>query len=177
MQNNRIQFMLVLFLLALGACCTRHQVPKEIEVFPKEDLKVIIDSFAMQNQCSYCIYEIFIDKTAPNHSNILITMGKYPLTDEENKYENQQSLLVTYSQGIKFHIYSGVERYFSNDVHHDRNKDTKLTEYEYKQEIWWVVDSAGNLKVRKIDLAYPFQTWSYKNYGTLDELSQILRPK
>lgn len=175
MQNNIIQTVIISLLLISGVCCTRHSRPKEVVFFPKENLKNFIDSFAKIYRCHDCVYEIYIDKTNPHDVNILITRAKHSLTEDENIFQNQQPLVTTYSQGIRFNIYSGIERYFSQTETTDLMKEKGVI-YDDERIIWRIIDSMGVLNVRKIDLAYPFLTPSYRNMLYLEPISDFMEP-
>lgn len=152
---------LVIYFILIISCisCIHHDQVKKEEVqnlYTKGNMQILLDSFLRENKSPGDIYEIYIDKIDPNNCNIYLYSGKKSLTENENSYERQVPLSYTIIQGVKFDIYSGVERYFSYVP------DTTVGERHRVGinsigEGWFISDSSGIFTIQKEKInIYPF---------------------
>jgi hypothetical protein len=130
-------------------------------LIPKENIKVLLDSFVLQNKNNNYIYEIYIDKQDPNNYNLLFYAGEKSLTEKENEAYKQIPVANVVIRGVKIFIYSGVEHYFTSSG--QINIIEKKISKENKQITWAIKDSSGIITYYKIDVGYPFIPLPLKN--------------
>jgi hypothetical protein len=151
---------LCLISLCFACSCSEKEVLncKNI-LIPRENIQVLLDSFVKENKNDKYIYELYIDKLDPDNSNLILYAGEKSLTYKENQEFNQSALLSVIISGIEIKIYSGLERYFYNNVQdslpQDFNNDTMGT-------MWAVKDSLGIISSYKIYGGYPFLPFPLK---------------
>ncbi|WP_395074837.1 hypothetical protein [Flavobacterium sp.] len=99
---------------------------------------------------------MYIDKKDPHNYTIMLHSGESYLTNEENNDNNQEIVnSIHTSSGVKFFIYSGIERYFSYELSKNQ-QNGNLNIYKGDDKIWVIEDSFGKLTVTKRQFVYPF---------------------
>lgn len=145
---------LMIGIIFLFSCLRKGK--EENSLMPKKEIQAILDSFVQENRNKhYTIYELYINKLDPDNCEMILYAGSESLTQEENKYYNQQSLTSVVSQGVKINIYSGVERYFENSL----SKETNHLQKNSKNSgtLLAIKDSLGSLHTYEIiSTVYPF---------------------
>lgn len=111
---------------------------------PEENIKVLLDSFLVENNKKDSIYELYIqritpwryDKFEPTITEITIYGGRYPFGSEKRKKEPKMAVRV---DNVTFFVYSGIENYFSTNYKYaeDYMKD------EPYGNVWYIRDSAN----------------------------------
>lgn len=129
-------------------------------LIPKENIKILLDSFVLQNKNSAYLYELYIDKQGPDNCDLLLYAGEKSLTEKENEARQQAPIASFMTQGVRIFIYSGVERYFTNQ---QTECNTEKIKSKGNNEIMWAIkDSCGSLTSYKIDGGYPFISFPRK---------------
>ena len=130
----------------------------EKKLYPNEELRAILDSFAFENKKLDSICEIYIDNILPEFTSIIIYSGHGSCTGGENIYYNQRPLGYTEISGVRFRIFSGIEHYFNlleNMENAPKITPSDLSEPDLKiyykhflyfnsNSIWWVLIKNGN---------------------------------
>jgi len=157
-----MKYLLAYFFLIFFLSCShiKKELTCENSLTPKENIKALIDSFVLENKNDNYIYELYIDKQDPDNFNLLFYAGEKSLTDKENEVYEQVPVAYTIIHGKRINIYSGIERYFTNQKVEKREK---INANEAKQVLWAVKDSLGVLMVYEIDGGYPFIPFPLKN--------------
>jgi len=165
-------FLLIFIFISLLSCS--NNVTQGTLLEPKEELKQILDSFIRENSHkNFTIYELYIDKIDPFNTDMILYAGNMSLTEEENYYTNQTSLLSFVYQDVKINIYSGVERYFNNTSNNMEN----YVKSKYTQSaLLAIIDSFGVLRTRKLDSGYPFIPFPLENKDGMFAIPVLTEP-
>jgi hypothetical protein len=122
----------------------------------KEPIAAIVDSFTVLYP-NENIYELYINKIDPHHAILILYAGKKSITENENTYNDQKSLIHIISNDRTINVYSGIERYIEED---SKQKITPfdLGEAGIPRGIYWVImDDFCKLTIKKdYDGVYPF---------------------
>lgn len=146
----------VILIFSLFSC--KENLDKN-ELIANPNIVQTLDSFVKYGSCDDCIYELYIDKKAPQLCELILYKGKYSLMERTG---NNTVLPVTYfktSRGIRVEVYSGSEDYFRKSNATKSNhimKDDSVIENTDNYKIWVVQDSAGVFTTREVRFAYPF---------------------
>jgi hypothetical protein len=131
-------------------------------LIPKENIRVILDSFIKENRQDNFIYELYINKVSPRDCEMILYAGEKSLTEKENTDYNQYSMASTISLGIKISIYSGIERYFSDSQ--KQNIFFNQVKDDGNSVLWAIRDSSGVVSSEKLEGGeYPFIVLPLKN--------------
>ena len=137
----------ILIFISLLFSCNNVEKKEDITLLtlvPEENIKILLDSFLVENNKNDSIYELYIQRITPwefdsfqsTVTDIIIYGGRYSLASTKRKREPIMQVKV---DDVKFFVYSGIENYFSK-------------KYDYKQEdmkgepygnIWIIKDSAN----------------------------------
>ncbi len=147
------QVILLFFILIVLACrYDREGTTGGVEL--ESNLKKLMEAYIAQEPCEDCIYEIYIDKKAPDSYQVILYKGSNSLTFEEYAKEKKYPLFYTYVRDKKVYVYSGAENYFSvkepSIVQEEKNKNNKIF------KVWVLSDSLGIKKVDVFYQVYPF---------------------
>ena len=144
------KLLLILIVLNIVSCQTKNEMSLEYQtLIPRENIKVLLDSFVRENGDKASLYELYIDKLTPWEYDIVIYAGEESLT------ENNCAIVYTTASGVKFNVYTGLEHYFGN-IHDLKIEDTPRLSGPPDGSYWVVVDSSGIFKIEKNLWAFPF---------------------
>lgn len=153
--------MRLLFIIAISilvfSCSGR--VKESNPLTPKEGIKDILDSFVQKNAHeNYLIYELYINKLHPEHTEMILYAGDFSLTlKKEVERYGLHPIAYTISNGVKIHIYSGIELYFTNPF--EREENQPLSNIRTGREtILAIKDNCGVINTYEISGGYPFIT-------------------
>lgn len=143
MKIKNLLYSLIIFFV-LTSCHDNKQKDKTeyIYIEPQDNIRLLLDSFLIENKKNDSIYELYIqritpwenDKFEPTITEITIYGGKYPLGSMKRKREPLMAVIVN---NIKFYVYSGIEDYFSTSYNKQENANG-----EPWGDIWFIRDSA-----------------------------------
>ena len=149
---------LFLFIISISFFCTQcdRQLVHNSNFVLKEPIANIVDSFVISYP-NEDIYELYINKIDPHHAILILYAGKKSVTENENAYNSQKSLIHVISNGTIINVYSGIERYV------EENNKQKITPFDLGEAgtpsgIYWVIlDDFGEVITKKdYDGVYPF---------------------
>lgn len=163
MMKSIFMFIYISFILLFSFSCIEKSVCYECILTPKSNIQTLLDSFVLINKYDNYVYELYIDKLDPNNYNLLIYTGERSLTEKENQLYNQDAIMVVFSSGVKFRVFSGIEHYFNNC----HSKQITQKEVGNNQILWAIKDSCGILDIYEIDGGYPFFPFPRKNASHL----------
>lgn len=142
-------------LIAIIFSCCNHKRSEEsniLEVYPRSEIKILMDSFIQFSNDTSLIYEIYVDKIAHWDYDIVLYSGKKSLT------EKRCAIMKTSISGIKFDIYSGLEHFFGNQPNlNDTIIDTPPLEGAPDGNYWIITDRRGVISIIKDSWTFPFQ--------------------
>lgn len=152
----------ILFIMLTGLLFVQcHNSPKPERRFVlKKTIAAIVDSFTSVNPGKK-IYELYIDKKKPDSTVLLLFGGEASLTEPENIYYGQKSILQIVSNGVLVNIYSGTERYIrkGSEVPIFSQKEKHFYSLDFpKNGTYWVIwDKKGSsIILKERSEGYPF---------------------
>lgn len=148
----------ITFFIILLISCNKQNID-DVSIKPNVEMLKIMDDFVKDNECSDCVFELYIDKVDPHNYTTILYSGKQSLVGEEN-FDNQQQAIniAKTTNGTEFKIYSGIEYYFRKGLNKE-NIILKIKQYDNsKNSILIVKDSFGKLTTIKQSYAYPFMS-------------------
>lgn len=146
---------LILYLLIIiFTSCTKQKDTggnTEIEIYPRAEMKAILDSFVVFCNNKSLIYELYIDKIQNRDYDIVLYSGKRSLID------NGHPIMKTTISDVTIHVYSGVEHYFDNSP----SSAMPIVSDSLPQEIpegnyWLISEINGKLNIIKDVTGFPF---------------------
>ncbi|GHT17491.1 hypothetical protein FACS189429_1690 [Bacteroidia bacterium] len=146
--------LLIFMSFLLSQCISKRQETRHIVKF-NDKFTAIIDSFITENN-NYSIYELYVNKIAPDSIVSILFAGNKGLTDSENEYFHQKSNIIYLFNGVQVQIYSGIERYLFNEI-----KPDSLYKDSYRQAsgiCWTLIDINNTIRIEKNQgvVNYPF---------------------
>jgi hypothetical protein len=163
---------LLIFILVILSffSCKRETTNSQTGVNFKHKLLVVIDSFIKTIPHKNKYNEIYIDKVDPHMYFIIIYSGNKSLTEKEIIDNKLYPCNFVNRNGIKFYIFSGIEKYFSDSdttSHAMYKKNNNFDDENTK--LWVVVDSFNIIKAKSFIYAYPYMSLPI-NFETTKEL-------
>lgn len=135
----------ILFIL-IFSCCNHKKNDKADYIYlePQDNIKILLDSFLIENGKNALVYELYIQRITPweydkfesTITEITIYGGKYPLGVMRKKKE---PIVAVKIDGVDFFVYSGIENYFSIPY----KGDPYNGENEPYGNVWDIRDSVG----------------------------------
>ena len=144
-------FCYILLIVSFISCGKKKENITEIEIYPRSEMKAILDSFIVSCNDKNLIYELYIDKIRNWDYDIVLYSGKKSLTENSNpimKYTNSN---------VTIHIYSGVEHFFGNSL----SSAVSITPDSLPEEIpignYWLISEIDNkINIIKDEAAFGF---------------------
>lgn len=145
---------LCLILIILFLICCNNQKTEEsniLEIYPRPEIKAILDSFVVSCNDKSLIYELYVDKIRNWDYDIVLYSGKRSLI------ENGKSIMITTISDVTIHIYSGVEHYFDSSS----SLAIPITPDSLPREIpegnyWLISETDGKINIIKDATSFPF---------------------
>jgi hypothetical protein len=148
------KFFNLIIIIIVFSCCNQKRTGEnnELTVYPRSEIKILIDSFIQFSNDTSLIYEIYVDKIAHWDYDIVLYSGKRSLI------EKRCAIMKTYVSGIKFDVYSGIEHFFGNPFNiNDSIIDTPPPEGAPDGNYWIITDRRGVVSIIKDGWTFPFQ--------------------
>jgi hypothetical protein len=142
--------------IILFACCAKQKSTgnsSEMEIYPRAEMKAILDSFVVSCNDKSLIYELYIDEIRNRDYDIVLYAGKRSLID------NGHPIMKTTISGITVHVYSGIEHYFesnSSQVNNPKVNDS-LPDERPEGNYWLIADKEGQI-IKEEAFGYPFRS-------------------
>jgi hypothetical protein len=144
----------LIIIIIVFSCCNQKRTGEnnELTVYPRSEIKILIDSFIQFSNDTSLIYEIYVDKIAHWDYDIVLFAGKRSLID------NGKPIMKTIISGIPIYIYSGVEHYFGVDPSKTNNSQIfdSLPDEIPKGNYWVISEKDGNMSIVKDGFSFPF---------------------
>ncbi|MBP1631430.1 MAG: hypothetical protein H6Q15_2323 [Bacteroidetes bacterium] len=156
---------IMLFFILLLLCCKRSDSRLYSRINFKPELSTIVDSFVKVIPHGNLYNEIYIDKEDPHNYSIILYSGRNSLAGKEIKDNKLFPCVFTEYKGVKFSIFSGVEKYFcSNDSISQNIYNRNYSYDEDNMRLWVVSDSFNIVTVKDYRYAYPFMSLPLGSY-------------
>jgi hypothetical protein len=144
---------LFLSIIILTGCSKQKNASncQEAEIYPRPEMKAILDSFIIACNDKNLIYELYIDKIRNWDYDIVLYSGKRSLI------ENGHPIMKTIVSDVTVHIYSGIEHYFDSTP----SSAISITSDSLPKEIpkgnyWLISEIDGKMNIIKDATSFPF---------------------
>lgn len=143
---------LFLLIITFTGCSKQKNVNNaEIEVYPRPEIKAILDSFVVSCNDKSLIYELYIDKIHNWDYDIVLYSGKGSLI------ENGKPIMKTTISDVTIHIYSGVEYLFDSSSSSAVSIVSDSLPKEIPEGNYWLISITDEkIKIVKDATNFPF---------------------
>jgi hypothetical protein len=125
----------------------------------KPNLLIVLDSFVKTMPLKNKYNEIYIDKVDPHIYSIILYSGNNSLTEKEIIDNKLYPCNFTNRNGVKFYIFSGIEKYFSDSDTTSQVMYKKNNNFDSENmKLWIVLDSFNIIKAKSFRYAYPYMS-------------------
>jgi len=112
-------------------------------------VKDVVIEFITEDKCTGCVHEMYIDKTIPNQSTIVLKSREY----SAEYLKGINPLFIAKINGIEFYLFSGLEDIFVGDRKKNSYTATDSTHGNYR--VWSLFINSDSVKVEK-NIGKPF---------------------
>jgi hypothetical protein len=155
MKKTLIFVLAILFFFS----CNKGDRNLQTGVNLKSNLLVVLDSFVKTMPLKNKYNEIYIDKVDPHTYSIIFYSGNNSLTEKEIIDNKLYPCNFINRNGVKFYIFSGIEKYFSDSDTTSQAMYKKNNNFDDENtRLWVVLDSFNIIIVKNFQFAYPYMS-------------------